>query len=144
MSDNLTVVGGAARSQPVSLVISKVTSAGGSVLHADHGQVAVAGCGDRTFETKDLDGEQVLEGKCIHCQRKLTLRTDGTALNGATLEHIVPKNSLSSLGPFGSPNCAVPNFSGDLGSYRGASQRTRFNRNHSGCSQKWAVSSGDC
>ena len=47
---------------------------------------------DRTFETKELDGEQVLEGRCIHCQRKLTLRTDGTALNGATLEHIVPKN----------------------------------------------------
>lgn len=99
---------------------------------------------DRTFEVRELAGERVLEGKCIHCQRKLTLRTDGTALNGATLEQIVPKNSLSSLGPFGSPNCAVPNFSGDLGSYRGASQRTRFNRNHSGCLQKWAVSSGDC
>ena len=47
---------------------------------------------DRTFETKELDGEPVIEGKCIHCQRKLTLRTDGTPINGATLEHIVPKN----------------------------------------------------
>jgi 5-methylcytosine-specific restriction endonuclease McrA len=47
---------------------------------------------DRTFERKELDGEQVLEGKCIHCQRKLALHADGTPINGATLEHIVPKN----------------------------------------------------
>jgi 5-methylcytosine-specific restriction endonuclease McrA len=47
---------------------------------------------DRTFERKELDGEQVLEGKCIHCQRKLALRADGAPINGATLEHIVPKN----------------------------------------------------
>ena len=47
---------------------------------------------DRTFERKDLDGTPVLEGKCIHCQSKLALRTDGTPLNGATLEHILPKN----------------------------------------------------
>jgi 5-methylcytosine-specific restriction endonuclease McrA len=47
---------------------------------------------DRTFERKELAGEEVLEGKCIHCQRKLTLRMDGTALNGGTLEHIIPKN----------------------------------------------------
>ena len=47
---------------------------------------------DRSFEPKELDGERVLEGKCIHCQKKLVLREDGTPLNGATLEHIVPKN----------------------------------------------------
>ena len=47
---------------------------------------------DRTFERKELDGEPILEGKCIHCQRKLALRADGTPLNGATLEHIVPKH----------------------------------------------------
>lgn len=47
---------------------------------------------DRTFQRKELDGEPVLEGKCIHCQRKLVLGHDGVALNGATLEHIVPKN----------------------------------------------------
>ena len=47
---------------------------------------------DRTFETKVLGGETVLEGKCIHCQKKLTLANDGTPLNGATLEHIVPRN----------------------------------------------------
>ena len=47
---------------------------------------------DSTFEMKDLDGERVLEGKCIHCQRKLGLYADGTPINGATLEHIVPRN----------------------------------------------------
>ena len=47
---------------------------------------------DRTFEIKELDGEAVLQGKCIHCGRKLTLAADGRPLNGATLEHIVPKN----------------------------------------------------
>lgn len=34
----------------------------------------------------------MLEGKCLHCRRKLQLAADGTPLNGATLEHIVPKN----------------------------------------------------
>jgi 5-methylcytosine-specific restriction endonuclease McrA len=47
---------------------------------------------DSTFVAKELDGEPVLEGKCIHCQKKLALLTDGTPINGATLEHIVPKN----------------------------------------------------
>jgi 5-methylcytosine-specific restriction endonuclease McrA len=47
---------------------------------------------DRTFERKELGGEPILEGKCIHCQRKLALKADGTPLNGATLEHILPKN----------------------------------------------------
>ena len=47
---------------------------------------------DRTFEPKELEGSAVLEGKCIHCQKKLVLAEDGTPLNGATLEHIIPKN----------------------------------------------------
>ena len=47
---------------------------------------------DRTFERKEARGEVVLEGKCIHCQRKLSLYLDGTPVNDATLEHIVPKN----------------------------------------------------
>lgn len=46
---------------------------------------------DRTFERKELGGAPVLEGKCIHCQKKLALAMDGAPLNGATLEHIVPK-----------------------------------------------------
>lgn len=55
-------------------------------------QLLAVAATDRTFERKLLDGQQVLEGKCIHCQRKLTLLEDGSPLNGATLEHIVPKN----------------------------------------------------
>ena len=47
---------------------------------------------DRTFERKDLAGTPILEGKCIHCRKKLALAMDGAPLNGATLEHIVPKN----------------------------------------------------
>jgi 5-methylcytosine-specific restriction endonuclease McrA len=47
---------------------------------------------DRTFERKERDGQIVLEGKCIHCRAKLQLGLDGTPLNGATLEHIVPRN----------------------------------------------------
>ncbi len=47
---------------------------------------------DRTFELKDRNGETVLEGKCIHCRRKLQLDRNGTPLNGGTVEHIVPKN----------------------------------------------------
>lgn len=47
---------------------------------------------DRTFELKEHRGQSVLEGKCIHCQRKLVLQPDGAPLDGATLEHIVPRN----------------------------------------------------
>jgi len=47
---------------------------------------------DRTFEVREHAGERVLEGKCIHCQKKLVLAMDGAPQNGATLEHIVPKN----------------------------------------------------
>lgn len=47
---------------------------------------------DRTFEWRDLDGESVLQGKCIHCAKKLVIDQGGTPLNGATLEHIIPKN----------------------------------------------------
>ena len=47
---------------------------------------------DSTFERKELAGAPILEGKCIHCRKKLALTTDGEPLNGATLEHIVPRN----------------------------------------------------
>ncbi|MEM7139164.1 MAG: HNH endonuclease [Myxococcota bacterium] len=47
---------------------------------------------DSTFEKKTQRGQTVLEGRCIHCQRKLVLAEDGTPHNEATVEHIVPKN----------------------------------------------------
>lgn len=31
-------------------------------------------------------------GKCIHCNRKITLSLDGVSEGGATLEHIVPRH----------------------------------------------------
>lgn len=52
----------------------------------------LAAATDRTFERKQRHDVAVLEGKCLHCRRKLQLAADGTPLNGATLEHIVPKN----------------------------------------------------
>lgn len=33
----------------------------------------------------------VLLGKCIHCNRKLSLELDGSPVTHATLEHIVPR-----------------------------------------------------
>lgn len=47
---------------------------------------------DRTFERKESRGETVLEGKCIHCGRKLALYPDGRPIGDATLEHIIPKH----------------------------------------------------
>ena len=52
----------------------------------------VAASSDRTFVLKEHNGDQVLEGKCIHCGRKLALYLDGTPLGDASVEHIVPKN----------------------------------------------------
>ena len=44
---------------------------------------------DATFE---LDRERgVVEGKCIHCRRRLRLRRDGTPISRATVEHIVAR-----------------------------------------------------
>jgi len=47
---------------------------------------------DRTFRRRYRQGEEVLEGKCIHCQKKLALHLDGVAISDATVEHIVPKH----------------------------------------------------
>lgn len=47
---------------------------------------------DRTFARTESRGEVILEGKCIHCQRKLALYPDGRPVGDATLEHIIPKN----------------------------------------------------
>ena len=47
---------------------------------------------DATFEKTTLDGKTVWVGKCIHCNRKLTIADDGTPLSRATIEHIWPRN----------------------------------------------------
>lgn len=56
-----------------------------------HRLVRLAALADRTFVPKEWRGQEVLEGKCIHCNAKLVIRADGAPLGGATLEHIVPK-----------------------------------------------------
>ena len=34
----------------------------------------------------------MLEGKCLHCRRKLHLRPSGAPISRATIEHIVPRH----------------------------------------------------
>ena len=47
---------------------------------------------DRTFERALQRGREVWSGKCIHCNRRLSLALDGTPISRATIEHIVPRN----------------------------------------------------
>lgn len=46
---------------------------------------------DRTFTRREVRGETVWVGKCIHCNANLVVGVDGRLL-GATVEHIVPKH----------------------------------------------------
>jgi 5-methylcytosine-specific restriction endonuclease McrA len=46
---------------------------------------------DKTYLPAMLDGERVWVGKCIHCNRKLTIGDDGTPISRATIEHIWPR-----------------------------------------------------
>jgi 5-methylcytosine-specific restriction endonuclease McrA len=46
---------------------------------------------DSTFDRAQLGERTVLEGKCIHCSRRLCLELDGSPVTHATLEHIVPR-----------------------------------------------------
>lgn len=41
-------------------------------------------------EAEFADG--VWQTRCLHCRSKLMLRDDGLALNGVTLEHVVPQS----------------------------------------------------
>lgn len=47
---------------------------------------------DRTFKRKRLDGETLLVGKCIHCNKVLVLDLRGQPRSHASLEHIIPRN----------------------------------------------------
>ena len=46
---------------------------------------------DATFERMVAPGGTVLSGRCIHCQRRLSLHPDGVPISRVTLEHIVPR-----------------------------------------------------
>lgn len=45
---------------------------------------------DSTFATQQTRGVEVWVGKCIHCDARLVVESDGRTL--ATIEHIVPRN----------------------------------------------------
>lgn len=58
---------------------------------------------DRSFRRVERADGSVLEGKCLHCGRKLWLRLDGEPISRATIEHIVPRahgggDELTNLG----------------------------------------------
>lgn len=45
---------------------------------------------DKTFEKVERHGHIFWQGKCIHCNKKLTICEDGTLWCNATIEHIIP------------------------------------------------------
>ena len=47
---------------------------------------------DNTFSLHELRGARVWVGKCIHCNRRLSVNEDGTPISHATIEHILPRN----------------------------------------------------
>lgn len=58
---------------------------------------------DRSFQRIELHDGPALEGRCLHCNRKLVLRADGEPISRATIEHIVPRahggtDALDNLG----------------------------------------------
>jgi 5-methylcytosine-specific restriction endonuclease McrA len=46
---------------------------------------------DRTFERVDFRGNEVWQGKCIHCNAHLMVGLDGEPISKATIEHIFPQ-----------------------------------------------------
>ena len=47
---------------------------------------------DSTFSRSEQRGEMVWVGKCIHCNRRLSISENGTPISHATIEHILPRN----------------------------------------------------
>jgi len=46
---------------------------------------------DNTFEKVEYRGNLIWQGKCIFCNKKLSVKLDGTLIKPATIEHILPK-----------------------------------------------------
>lgn len=74
----------------------------GAMSRRHHLRLLWAAATDETWRRVEHRGRVVLQGKCIHCNRKLTLSPDGTPGPSATLEHIVPRthggtNALDNL-----------------------------------------------
>ena len=47
---------------------------------------------DSTFSKVSLGGDFVWQGKCIFCNKKLYIDSDGGLLDNATVEHITPRS----------------------------------------------------
>lgn len=47
---------------------------------------------DRTFQLRASRGQWLWVGKCIHCNRKLSVERNGDAGPNVTLEHILPRH----------------------------------------------------
>jgi len=47
---------------------------------------------DSSFKLTTYKNKSVWLGKCIQCNRKLYISTDGKPISEATVEHIIPKN----------------------------------------------------
>ena len=47
---------------------------------------------DRTFAETLVRGSRCWVGKCLHCNTRLVLASDGAPLGPATVEHIVPQH----------------------------------------------------
>lgn len=47
---------------------------------------------DSTFALLPASEGRVWQGKCIHCQSKLSIKENGEPISRATVEHIVPRH----------------------------------------------------
>jgi 5-methylcytosine-specific restriction endonuclease McrA len=47
---------------------------------------------DATWERREVRGERLWVGRCIFCNRSLTVAEDGSVTSRATVEHIVPRS----------------------------------------------------
>lgn len=59
--------------------------------HQHHARLLWCAAVDATWRRVEHEGRRCLMGKCIHCNRKITLGLDGTPGPTTTLEHIVPR-----------------------------------------------------
>jgi 5-methylcytosine-specific restriction endonuclease McrA len=48
---------------------------------------------DATFEQLSVRGQEVWQGKCLHCGGHLLIALDGEPISRATIEHIVPRTA---------------------------------------------------
>lgn len=48
---------------------------------------------DNSFEPCEYRGGAAWMGRCLHCGKHMFIAQDGTPLNGATVEHIVPSSA---------------------------------------------------